>query len=134
MMLLRTYQNELMIAIAALVLLFGYSYKAGKEKTYYTQVTKAQHSLQEIKYAAALKDVWGTKKLEKKLKRFETFMPKAKTKLKRRGKKIEAKYSELTSSELNKLVTGIARLAVEITKLDIIKVDKNYNVEFECKW
>jgi hypothetical protein len=133
-MILKEYQNELIIAVAAIFLLFGYSYKVKQEAKYHGQITKTQTSLKEIKHTAALKDIWDNKKTEDKLKRFKKLMPEDKTKFTEAGKKVMAKYSGLNASELNRLVTSIARLAVEISKLDITKVDKSYDVEFEYKW
>jgi len=43
-------------------------------------------------------------------------------------------FSTLSASELNKVLSKILNLAVEIQKLEIKKIGPSYTMEFKCKW
>ena len=82
----------------------------------------------------ALKKIWSDKKTTQKIKKLQTLIPESKVRWSSKSKKLTASYKGLTASELNKLVTKILNLAVEIQKLKVQKTDSSYDVEFKCKW
>ncbi len=133
-MIWKRYQNEL-IAFAAFVLMFGgYAYKAAQISSQAETMAGAKHSVEEIKEVIALKKIWADKKSRKKIDKLQTLIPAAKVKWSHKSKKVTAAYKGLTAAELNKLVTKILNLPVEIQKLKIQKIASSYDVEFKCKW
>ncbi len=88
----------------------------------------------EIKEIAGLKRIWADKKVSKKLESLEKLVDTSKVKWSKKGKKLTAVYSDLTSKELNQLITKILNLAVEIELLKIEKKNAVYTLEFKCKW
>ena len=130
----KRYQNEL-IALAAFLLMFiGYVYKTTQVSSQAEIMASAKHSIEEIKEVVALKKIWADKKTSKKIEKLQTLIPDAKVKWSSKSKKVTASYKGLTATELNKLVTKILNLPVEIQKLKIQKIASSYDVEFKCKW
>lgn len=133
-MIWKRYQNEL-IALVAFVLMFGgYGYKYAQISSQAETMAGVKHSVGEIKEVIALKKIWADKKTGKKIDKLQTLIPAAKVKWSHKGKKLTATYKGLTATELNKLVTKILNLPVEIKKLKIQKIASSYAVEFKCKW
>ena len=130
----KRYQNEL-IALIAFVLMFGaYGYKAAQVSSQTETMAAAKHSVGEIKEVIALKKIWSDKKTSKKVDKLQTLISASKVKWSSKSKKVTASYKSLTATELNKLVTKILNLPVEIQKLKIQKIASSYDVEFKCKW
>jgi hypothetical protein len=130
----KRYQNEL-IALAAFVLMFiGYGYKAVQVSSQADTMASTKHSVGEIKEVIALKKVWADKKTTKNVEKLQTLIPISKVQWSSKSKKVTASYKGLSATELNKLVTKILNLPVEIQKLKIQKIASSYDVEFKCKW
>lgn len=128
------YQNEL-IVIAALILMLGaYLYKHEQVSAQTESTQSTQKSINELKEVAALKKIWSDKKTKTKIKKLQTMLPAQKVKWSQKSNKVTASYKGLSANELNKLVTKILNLPVQIQRLDIQKTGQSYNVEFKCKW
>ena len=133
-MIWKRYQNEL-IALMAFVLMFGgYVYKNTQVSSQLKTMNAASYSVGEVKEVIALKKIWSDKKTTKKVDKLQTLIPADKVKWGNKNKKVTATYKGLTASELNKLVTKILNLPIEIQKLKIEKLATSYDVEFKCKW
>jgi len=130
----KRYQNEL-IALAAFLLMFiGYGYKSAHVSSQTETMSSMKHSVGEIKEVIALQKIWADKKTTNKVKKLQTLIPASKVKWSSKSKKVTAAYKGLSATELNKLVTKILNLPVEIQKLKIQKIASSYDVEFKCKW
>ena len=130
----KRYQNEL-IALADFLLMFiGYVYKTTQVSSQAEIMASAKHSIEEIKEVVALQKIWADKKTSKKIEKLQILIPDAKVKWSSKNKKVTASYKALTATELNKLVTKILNLPVEIQKLKIQNIASSYDVEFKCKW
>jgi len=130
----KRYQNEL-IALAAFVLMFiGYGYKAVQVSSQADTMASTKHSVGKIKEVIALKKIWADKKTTKNVEKLQTLIPISKVQWSSKSKKVTASYKGLSAKELNKLVTKILNLPVEIQKLKIQKIASSYDVEFKCKW
>jgi len=130
----KRYQNEL-IALAAFVLMFiGYGYKTAQVSSQGETMASANHSVGEIKEVIALQKIWADKKTTKNVEKLQTLIPISKVQWSSKSKKVTASYKGLSAKELNKLVTKILNLPVEIQKLKIQKIASSYDVEFKCKW
>jgi hypothetical protein len=128
------YKNELAVGLSFLVMLFAFAYKNGQVSSEAEKVFEMKQSVREFKEIIEHKRIWGDKGLAKKIDKLQNIIPSSKTTWSKKGKKLTAKYKDLTPKELNKLVTKILSLAVQIIELDISKSGENYNVEFKCKW
>ena len=133
-MIWKRYQNELIVAIAFVLMLGGYLYKHNQQTSQAKQVQEEKRSLEELKEVISLQKVWADKKTGKKVSALEKLVPATKVKWSNKGKKVTAHYSALSAKELNRLITKILNLPVIITLLDVQKNGSNYNVEFKCKW
>jgi hypothetical protein len=130
----KRYQNELIALAAFVLMLIGYGYKSAQISSQAELMAEAKHSAAEIKEVVALQKIWSDKKTSKKVEKLHTLIPESKVKWSSKGKKVTATYQGLSARELNKLVTKILNLPIEIQKLKIDKIASSYNVEFKCKW
>ncbi|MBT8344237.1 MAG: hypothetical protein KJO45_05915 [Sulfurovum sp.] len=133
-MIWKRYQNELIALVAFVLLLGSYGYKITQVASQSEAMTGAKHSVGEIKEVIALKKIWSDKKTSKKVDKLQALIPASKVKWSNKSKKVTASYKGLTATELNKLVTKILNVPVEIQKLKIQKIASSYDVEFKCKW
>jgi len=131
---LKAYKNELITGVALLLLLIAFVYKQGQVATQIDVSANTGASLQELKEVIALKKVWGDKKTTKKVDKLKNIVSPSKVKWSRKSKRLSASFSNLSNQELNRLITKIMNLAVEIQKLDVKKLGVSYHVELKCKW
>ena len=129
----KRYMNEIIVFMALLLLFGAYGYKQYQVREQEEQVTQVKRSLAELKEVVALKKIWGDK-VSKKVKSLQSAISVSKVKLSNKQNKVTATYSNLSSNELNKLITKILNTPVVITLLDITTAGSNYNVEFKCEW
>ena len=130
----KRYQNELMVLAAFLLMVVMFSYKHNAASSQSSEMNTVQNTIEEIKEVTALKKVWADKKTVKKIENLKKLIPASKMKWSKKGTKITVFYTGLKPSELNKLITKILNLPIEIDKLLIQKIGSSYNVEFKCKW
>ena len=130
----KRYQNELIALLAFVLMLGAYGYKTGHISSQSESIAGAKHSVGEIKEVIALQKIWSDKKTAKKVEKLQTLIPASKVKWSNKNKKVTASYKRLTATELNRLITKILNLPVEIQKLKIQKIASSYDVEFKCKW
>lgn len=128
------YQNELIVLVAFLIMIGTYFYRYNNVNAQAQQANKVQQSINEVKEVVALKKTWADKKIPQKIDALKATIPAAKVKWTKQKQKVEAKYTGLSSNELNKLTTKILNLPVVIEQLNINKDKSLYNVEFSCKW
>ena len=133
-MIWKRYQNELIALIAFVLMFSGYVYKNTQVSSQFETLSAASGSVTDVKEVIALKKIWSDKKTTKRVDKLQTLIPADKVKWSNKNKKVTAAYKGLTASELNKLVTKILNLPIEIQKLKIEKLATSYDVEFKCKW
>lgn len=131
---LKAYKNELIVLLALLLLIIALVYKQVKVSAVNNSATGTSSSLHELKEVIALKKVWGDKKITKKIEKLKSIVPPSKVKWSRQGKKLTATFDNLTDKELNRLITKVMNLPVEIQKLKIHKTATSYKMELKCKW
>jgi hypothetical protein len=112
----------------------AFLYKNGQLSSQTEGTANSQHAVSEFKEIVALKKIWADKKIPKKVEKLKELIPSSKVKWSKKSRKVTAVYDELSSKELNKLISKILSLAVVIIQLDIEKTGSTYHVEFKCKW
>ena len=130
----RAYQNELMVLAAFVFMLIAYIYKSSKVNEQTQNSSQVKQVVGELKEVVALKEVWPTRKIDKKLKKLEALIPKGKVQWSKRGEKITASFKGLSGEELNALTTKILNLPIVVRQLEVKKIGRSYDVEFKCKW
>ncbi len=131
---MKRYQNELIVLLVFFLMLGALFYKNKQLSLQIENATYVKQSIVDFKEIIALKKVWADKKTSKKVEKLKKLISASKMKWSYKSKKITASYKDLTAVELNKLITKILELPVEIQKLEIQKTTSFYNVEFKCKW
>lgn len=133
-MIWKRYQNELIVLAAFSLMFGGYLYKEVQSSSQEAYMAGSKHAVEELKEVIVLRKIWSDKKIPQKVADLEKLISSSKVKWTNKSKKLTAVYSGLTDDELNKLVTKILNLPVEINKLNIQKRESSYDMEFKCKW
>ena len=131
---LKRYQNELVVLLALLLMLGAFLYKNGQISSQEKYAATTKQAVADFKEIVALKKIWADKKISKKVEKLKSLIPVSKVRWSSKSKKVTASYKGLTAAELNKLVTKILDLPIEIKKLKIHNIASSYDVEFKCKW
>ena len=133
-MIWKRYQNELIVLISLLLLISALLYKNMQVSNSVENRTVTKHAVREFKEIIVHKKQWADKDIVKKLDKLKQVVPESRLSWKKKGKTLTTKFKGLNSKELNKVVTTILNLAVQIQVLEIKADHSNYNVEFKCKW
>jgi hypothetical protein len=131
---LKLYRNELIIFASFLLMLTGLFYKNSKISSGVEEMLHSKQVVKEFKELTSLQKVWANKNISKKVEKLKKIVPPSKVKWSKKGKKLTASYKSLNAKELNKLITTILSMAIQIQELQINRDDLVYNVEFKCKW
>jgi hypothetical protein len=133
-MIWKKYKNEIIVAFSILFILSGYAYKSMASSASVENKKETKYATHEFRELIALKKRWADKKMSKKVDRLKKFVPAQKMKWNKKGKKLTVAYKGLTAKELNKILTSILNLAIQIDKLDIKNNATSYDLELKCKW
>ncbi|MFT7879460.1 MAG: hypothetical protein ABXS91_03610 [Sulfurimonas sp.] len=130
----RRYQNELIAGLSLVMMLGALLFKQGQISGQEERMEKLQGAVSEMKEVVALKEIWGSKALDKKVTALQSVVPSEKVKWQQRNKKVIASYQGLSVNELNSLMKKLLNMGVEIQLFDVKKVNALYDVELRCKW
>jgi hypothetical protein len=112
----------------------AFFYKETRLSLQEEQLSSIKQEIKDVKKIVALKRVWADRHLSQKIDRLQSIVPASKVKWHKRGKKLTAGYQDLTSKELNKVMTKLMNLPLQITSLNIVRKGENYMMECQCKW
>jgi len=133
-MIWKQYRNEFAVALSLLLLLLALGYKSVQFSQREENSLEMQRAITEFKELIVLKKRWGDTKITTKVDKLSKLVPAAKLKWQKKAKKLTASYRGITAKELNKVVTTILNLPVQIEMLEIKNDHGSYNVEVKCKW
>jgi len=131
----KQYKLELILGASLLFMLLTYSFKAVSHsgmKSAQEEITQTKAQITQI---IALQELWGDKKIQKRVEMLQNSVSKEKVgQFSIKSKKLTALFKELTIDELNRISNKIASLAVEIDKFHLTKGSNGYQLEITCKW
>jgi hypothetical protein len=130
----KLYKNELIVALSLLLMLSGLLYKNTQISSRSQEILSTKHTVREFRELVSLQKTWANKNISKKVDKLEKIVPPSKVKWSKKGKKLTAVYKGLDPKELNKLITTVLSMAVQIQELKINRNNSSYDVEFKCKW
>ena len=130
----KLYRNELIVALSLVLMLSGLLYKNTQISSGTQAMLSSKHTVSEFRELIALQKIWANKNVSKKVDKLKKVIPDSKVKWSKKGKKLTALYNGLDPKELNKLITTILSMAVQIQELKINRDSASYDVEFKCKW
>jgi len=131
---IKRYQNELILAAAVFFLLAAFMYKhiqRGKMAEVNQQMAQEIAVFQET---VSLKKIWDDKRISQKLENIKKLVPPSKIKWQKKGKKLTVKFTDMLPSDINKVVTKLLNIAVQLESMKIEKNGKHYQMEIKCKW
>jgi hypothetical protein len=130
----KQYQNELIVLASLLLLVMAIIFKNVRVSSAIESSHNISRSLNELKEIVDLKKRWADKTTNKKVDKLKSVVSSSKLKWIKKTKKLTAIYTNLNSKELNKVVTTLLNLTVQIDKLEIKQTGTTYGVELKCKW
>ncbi len=130
----KLYRNELIVAASLVLMLSTLIYKNSQISSRSQEMSSLKHTVTEFRELVSLQKTWANKNISKKVDKLENIVPSSKVKWSKKGKKLTAVYKGLDPKELNKLITTILSMAVQIQELKIARNSSSYDVEFKCKW
>jgi len=132
---LEQYKFEIILISSFLLMILTFVYKTTSYSTLEKSTIESKINNQEISRVIALKELWGDKKLTKRVNSIKQGVAKSKIKeFKNRSKKLTALFKDLSINELNSIIKKVTNLAISIIKLDIKYRDEKYRLELKCKW
>jgi len=131
---LKLYRNELIVGISLVLMLSALLYKNSQISLGTQEMLNNKHMVREFRELISLQKIWVNKNISKKVDKLKEIVPVSKVKWSKKGKKLTAIYNGLDPKELNKLITTILSMAVQIQELKINRNSSSYDVEFKCKW
>ena len=130
----KLYKNEIIVAVALLLMLGGFFYKNTQISSRSKEILSTKHTVREFRELVSLQKTWANKNISKKVDKLEKIVPSSKVKWGKKGKKLTAVYNDLDPKELNKLITTVLSMSVQIQELKINRNNSSYGVELKCKW
>ncbi len=134
MIYLKRYRNELIVLAALLLFVGGWLYKHQRAVHALQDAKQTAQEIVELKRVIALKKLWGDARIAKKVDSLKTVVSPSKITWQKQSKKLRVAFSGLNAQELNRVVTKILNLPVEIKLLKINKQGNAYHAECTCKW
>ncbi|SFZ97359.1 hypothetical protein MNB_SV-5-288 [hydrothermal vent metagenome] len=133
-MILKRYKNEIIVLFSIILLISGHLYKSAQSEASVENQRNTKYAAREFKELISLKKRWADKTMSKKVEKLKRYASPEKVNWKKKGKKLSVTYKNLTAKELNKVLTTILNLAIQIEKLKIKNNQTSYNLELKCKW
>jgi len=134
-MIWKRYRNELMVLLASVFLIIGYSYKNIQISKLYSVKSEVSKSIYEIDKIIALKKQWDGKRVKSKMKLLKKDISSDNIKyFNIKSRKMEAIFKDLTGRKMNKIFSKIESMAVEIITIKVTSKDEKYKMEVKCKW
>jgi len=134
-MIWKRYQNELILSLALLLLIVSYIFKNNRADRIDTVKVELSTTALQANEIIALKKQWSDSTLKSRvLKLKESIAPSKIKQFSIKAKKLSASFQNLNAKEINKIITKLENTAVQITKLELIKDNKEYKMEIKCKW
>jgi len=134
-MMVRKYQNELLVLVAFVLLLGGFVYQRGMMRKLEASLLHSQTAARQITETKTLQKVWSTKGLKKKVANLHNIVSPSKIKtFNQTKKKLTVRLENLTGKELNAITTRFASLPVQIRELVIGRSEDQYTLRCVCTW
>ena len=131
---LKLYKNEIIVVTAFFLMFSALFYKNSQISSQSQEMLSNKQTVKEFGEVVSLQKIWANKSISKKVDRLKKSVSSSKVTWKKKSKKLTARYKELDPKELNKVVTTILSMAVQIQELKIVRDHSTYNLEFKCKW
>jgi hypothetical protein len=127
--------RELILGAALVLALLAFLYRSSQVRNYRSLQTQTESTLAEIREVLDLKRLWNTKGLRSKLDRLRGVVPASSFKVfDIEQHKAHLKAEGLDGLHLNRLLSRIGGLPVEILSLQIHRQGERYTMECRCKW
>jgi len=131
---LKRYQNELMLVAAVLFLIAALMYKQAQRGRMSEVNQEMAKEIAVFQETINLKKVWDDKRIPQKLEAIQKLVPASKIKWQKKGKKLTVRFTDMLPSEINKVVTKMLNIAIQLESIKVEKSGKHYTMEIKCKW
>ncbi|MCB4747467.1 MAG: hypothetical protein LGB54_02565 [Sulfurovum sp.] len=130
----KRYQNELIVSVAFVFALSMFIYKLSHHAIKAEASQKVAKEFISLQETVSLKKIWVDKRIDNRLKRIQGMLPRNKVLWSQKGKRLIATFNTLTGKEVNRVMTKLLNIAVQLESLNITKNGEYYKMEIRCKW
>jgi hypothetical protein len=124
-----------MILVSLLLLLGAWGFKSYESKRLERVRQESRETHLRIEETLALKKLWETKGLEKKLEGIKTLIPaEGRKKFLRKKRSLEIQAEGLDGRKLNRLLGKLGALPLQFQTLSVARNKDRYTLECRCKW
>ena len=131
---IKRYQNELILLSAVIFLVASFFYKQAQHAKMSEVNQQMAQEISIFQETVSLKKIWDNKRVSQKLESIKKLVPSSKIKWQKKGKKLTVKFTDMRPSDINKVVTKLLNIAVQLESMKIEKNGKYYQMEIKCKW
>jgi hypothetical protein len=126
---------EWMILVSLLLLLGAWGFKSYEAKRLERVRQESRETRLRIEETLALKKLWDTKGLEKKLEGVKSLIPaEGRKKFLKKKRSLEIRAEGLEGRKLNRLLGKLGALPLQFQSLAITRDKDRYTLECRCKW
>jgi len=127
--------QELAVLAALAFMLAAGIYKSYETRRLDKLQQQSQTAVQELQDTLALKALWDDKELRKKAEKLRTLLKEDQlTSFQLKQRSLELQAQKLSGRELNRLMSKLGSLPLQIQSLEISRSNDYYTLECKCKW
>jgi hypothetical protein len=135
MEMMRLQPRELLLGATFLLAMIAFFYRHNAIRDYRSIQTETTTSLAEIQEVSNLKRLWNSKGVRTKLNQLKGVIPASSFTLFTIDQhKTHLRAEKLDGPHLNRLISRIGSLPVEILSLKVDRRGEQYTMECRCKW
>jgi hypothetical protein len=134
MVMLRKYGFEAILAVSILFAVAMSIYKHHAFSTAWDQTKRTEKKIAEIKKLKGLQSFWRSSGMANRLRTIKPMLKGKHVQWEISGKKLKAGCDGLTAKEVDRILTKLFRLPVEIRRFSLSEENDRYRLEWICGW
>jgi len=127
-------KNTIIIALSTLFLIGAVAFSYIQKQNFFKELEDIKVQKQEIEQTIALQKLWKAKKVKSKIESALSFLKNDQKYLKIDKNKAVVNLANLNEKELNRVLSKLASMPIQLKNLDIKKVGNNFTLECKCVW
>jgi len=130
----KPYKHELILVVMILFAAAAFFYKSSQHAAMASGNQKMAQEIAIVEEVASLQKIWADKRIPKKLETIRSIVSSSKIQWQKKGRKLAIYFRGLSPSEVNKVVTKLLNIPIQIEKVKVEKNGETYTMEIRCKW
>ena len=127
-------KNSIIIALSTLFLIGALIFSYIQKQKFFKELEDIKVQKQEIVQTIALQKLWRAKRVKSKIESAVASLKNNQKYLKIDKNKAVVNLANLNEKELNRVLSKLASMPIQLKNLDIKKVGNNFTLECKCVW